>query len=49
MRDDSNTRPDDEFSTESLFCRATAPGDTTDDQFTFVRRAILSINDIGGF
>jgi hypothetical protein len=41
---------DDEFSTESVFAgQLPKEGDTADDQFTFGRRAILSINDIGGF
>jgi hypothetical protein len=49
MKDDSNKRPiDDEFSTESVFAgQLPKEGDTADDQFTFGRRAILSINDIG--
>jgi hypothetical protein len=47
MKDDSNKRPiDDEFSTESVFAGQLPKEGDTDDQFTFGRRAILSINDI---
>jgi hypothetical protein len=34
---------------QSLCLQLPKEGDTADDQFTFGRRAILSINDIGGF
>jgi hypothetical protein len=48
MKDDSKRPIDDEFSTESVFAgQLPKEGDTADDQFTFGRRAILSINDIG--
>jgi hypothetical protein len=50
MKDDSNKDLLMMSLVQSL-CLGQLPkeGDTADDQFTFGRRAILSINDIGGF
>jgi hypothetical protein len=40
MKDDSNKRPIDEFSTESVFAeQLPKEGDTADDQFTFGKKS----------